>query len=72
MTAFTNLSLLWAERDNRYSLRKVMGQTAPLTPEEMNAIRTYRRSEAIDLPDSDRDLALMELSRWNPPVMSIR
>lgn len=71
-SAISELLEHWSERDHRYSLRKISGIVAPLTSDEMSAIRQYRKSEATDLPDTDRDLALMELSRWSPPTMGIR
>jgi len=54
----------WAERDHLYTRRRDGG----LTDGEYETIRVYRLSETKDLPEDDKRLAQMALSRWTPPM----
>jgi hypothetical protein len=57
----------WADRDERYRLRKAYGVRHPLSPEEAASIREFRRSEIRDLPFEQQAIARERLIRWEPP-----
>ena len=62
---------MWAERDSRYSYRKMAGTFIALSDREGQSVRWWRRREADMLAGDDRGIALLELSRWSPPTYSI-
>lgn len=55
------LARLWAERDSRYALTT----RDRLTPEQIDAVRSFRANEAMLV--SDQELAA-EARAWNPPA----
>jgi hypothetical protein len=55
----------WADRDERYSMRRSNGKLILLSEQEREAVITFRREEALALPaGSERVRALTELSQW--------
>lgn len=69
MTA-VELIALWSDRDRRYGMRKYLGRTVRVSPEEESAIIAFRRLE-IDrlIADSwERTRALVSLANWSAPL----
>lgn len=65
------LTRLWDERDARYAIRTVGpgAKRHPLTENEKDSIRTFRRMEAEQLEGRDRSVALATLSQWRAPAV---
>lgn len=63
----TRLIARWDARDARYAVRKTRGVPQPLSDGEQDAVRAFRRSEALALPVYARETALGALARWVPP-----
>jgi hypothetical protein len=57
----------WEYRDRLYTRRKSLGVFSPLTADEVDAIRTMRRMEALELPKGDRTRALTIVALWEAP-----
>lgn len=69
MTAVASLLAHWHERDQRYGVRRHLGDIAPLTEAEQSSIRAYRYSEVLLLPEKDQPRALAALTSWTAPVI---
>ena len=61
----------WAEQDHRYAYRKSGPSFVAVSETEQESIRSWRRREANELAGDERSIALLELSRWVPPVRYI-
>lgn len=58
------LLAVWNERDFLYRRRAEKG--SPLTKPEIVAVLAYRRTEARQLREPERGLALQALREWRP------
>jgi hypothetical protein len=62
MGSLADLMERWATRDVRYQ-----GRRRKVSVDEGVAILIHRRAEALALGADDRDKALSELRKWEPP-----
>ena len=72
MSEYTDLSYRWESRDRLYATRSIFGALTALSAAEIEAISIYRAHEVEELPEPDRNLASIELARWEPPRMALR
>lgn len=72
MSEATDTIDLWVERDQRYKMRRIRGVPTALSEAEVWSVREWRRKEAHELSVDQRDIALVELERWNPPAVAKR
>lgn len=57
----------WDARDERYTVRRMLGVLHPLSPTEAALVDAWRRAEAETLPEPDRSAALAILGAWRAP-----
>jgi hypothetical protein len=61
-----SLEQLWSRRDAAYASRRTYGQPS-LSEQEVEGVITWRRLEALALPEGERARVLARLSLWSPP-----
>lgn len=56
------LVIMWAERDQKYAVSPKY-----ITDEQIEAARLFRRREANDLPEGERERGFAIVDAWYPP-----